>query len=310
MITTKKCSRCNGEGKLGNGNTCPVCDGEGEVRTSVSVSVVPDKPLKDFSSMDNHIYKGRKNRFEGIKLDTIIIDNKVSKKQIDNFHKQIIDKPLKQKTMAPKGSVTPEERKAQIIKFLEKVFEATSAKTWISVKELSLSKLREQVGLDHNFGIPIMNVLKSVGFLEVEGFASGMKFRRQQQYAFPNFVNLADQVLEERKRIANAYAKKSGDSYSTFKSKIPKENIKVDKGVIIRKRTHFNVDDICYVMNDNVITEMEVVAVEKVRDNEYQHKLKNFRADIVMLEVSNKDCFETAESLVAHLLRKVDKLKN
>lgn len=192
------------------------------------------------------------------------------------------------------------DKSSQLAKFFQMVYE-TSNNHWTSVKDFPLTPMYRDCGLDHNWGAAINHVLKNTKFFMIEGERSGMRYRSYNAVT-PDFDALAQQVIDfKATQPATPKSDLTPKVYST------PDKAKVIKTEIIKGRKHFNVDDVCYAMHKNAITEFDVIAVERVQDGSYYHRLMN--KEIIMEDMANNQCFSSPESLAAYLVKHTAKLK-
>ena len=215
-------------------------------------------------------------------------------------------------------------------KFFAMIFELSNNR-WIDVKDHPITPMYIKCGLDHNWGAPINQVLKTNKLFMTEGNKSGLRYRASGD-VIPDYDTLAQEAIVFKSLISEKYNKvKVLPLYGQQEE--PKKFVK-DKAVVsevakemnrpqkpkaeiapkVTRRTHFDIDQRCFWLNPQLrsIQEVEISGVYKEEDDEdhieYWHHINKGGGQIEK-NIRNTQLFETAEQLVECLLRGVIKFK-
>lgn len=177
-----------------------------------------------------------------------------------------------------------------------------SSKSWTSVKDYPLSVICEEAKLDKNWTAATIAALKDNGLFEVEGKASGMRYKFNGSIMQdPDFI--VSDVRKQYKILIDKYSKKS--DLSPFKQNTTPKEIS-SKPKISKCKDHFDIDQICFILHNGRIKEAEVIGVDK-SSGTYLHTIR-FEGYPATLEVPIKDIYASAESLLMYLKYNVVKL--
>ena len=212
-------------------------------------------------------------------------------------------------------------RKEDIIAALElalqEILRVDKLNVWVSVRERSIVKILQEVGVTKDYSSSVMAKLKEIGLIETEGANGFMKYRIVTN-VIPDVhgaaVDIYNIFLEKKRSYFNS-DKLSPTRPSDSRPKYSKTKTMDDfeqPGKVVkckRKIVMPQLGDMRYMVNDNHIKQVRIIGIEFGSDEKILCKV-SYRStgdeQTTMSERSGvllNEIFETPEQVAAYLVK-------
>ena len=212
-------------------------------------------------------------------------------------------------------------RKEDIIAALElalqEILRVDKLNVWVSVRERSIVKILQEVGVTKDYSSSVMAKLKEIGLIETEGANGFMKYRIVTN-VIPDVhgaaVDIYNIFLEKKRSYFNS-DKLSPTRPSDSRPKYSKTKTMDDfeqPGKVMkckRKIIMLQLGDMRYMVNDNHIKQVRIIGIEFGSDEKILCKV-SYRStgdeQTTMSERSGvllNEIFETPEQVAAYLVK-------
>jgi hypothetical protein len=200
---------------------------------------------------------------------------------------------------------------------LQEILRVDKLNVWVSVRERSIVKILQEVGVTKDYSSSVMVKLKEIGLIETEGANGFMKYRIVTN-VIPDVhgaaVDIYNIFLEKKRSYFNS-DKLSPTRPSDGRPKYSKTKTMDDfeqSGKVVkckRKIVMPQLGDMRYMVNDNHIKQVRIVGIEFGSDEKILCKV-SYRStgdeQTTMSERSGvllNEIFETPEQVAAYLVK-------
>lgn len=200
---------------------------------------------------------------------------------------------------------------------LQEILRVDKLNVWISVRERSIVKILQDVGVSKDYSSSVMVKLKEIGLIETEGANGFMKYRIVTN-VIPDVQRAAEEIyniFSEKKRSYFNSDKLSPTKPSDNRPKYCKSKTMDDfekPGKVIkckRKIIMPQLGDMRYMVNDNHIKQVRIVGIEfgdsekilckvSYRSTGDEQTTMSERSGVLLSEI-----FETPEQVAAYLVK-------
>jgi hypothetical protein len=200
---------------------------------------------------------------------------------------------------------------------LQEILRVDKLNVWLSVRERSIVKILQEVGVTKDYSSSVMAKLKEIGLIETEGANGFMKYRIVTNVipdAHKSAVEIYNIFLEKKRSYFNSdklSATRPSDSrpkYSKTKTmddfEQPGKAVKCKRKIVMPQ-----LGDMRYMVNDNHIKQVRIIGIEFGSDEKILCKV-SYRStgdeQTTMSERSGvllNEIFETPEQVAAYLVK-------
>lgn len=200
---------------------------------------------------------------------------------------------------------------------LQEILRVDKLNVWISVRERSIVKILQDVGVSKDYSSSVMVKLKEIGLIETEGANGFMKYRIVTN-VIPDAQRAAEEIynifLDKKRSYFNSdklSATRPSDSRPKYSKTKTMDDFEQPGKVVKCKRKIVmpQLGDMRYMVNDNHIKQVCIIGIEFGSDEKILCKV-SYRStgdeQTTMSERSGvllNEIFETPEQVAAYLVK-------
>lgn len=225
--------------------------------------------------------------------------------------------------------VMPKEKKLKVVSsVLAEILRESHGKT-LSPRELSIAERFDKVGITNSTQIPTetIKIFKNKNLVNVVEREDGVYYRFDID-TFPDFENLASEIIDTVARKKREFYKKSKESKRTYNKReiIPPSASKLAKAhqilsgstqtntttiKTLSRGERFSIGESCYFMTDGCIVREGRISLIEALDSDFREIVYGVRLSTTeeTLTIGSERVFHNVEDLAKSLVRNVIRYK-